>query len=65
MPSARCEAAGPWGMQGTIEDLMAKEAQQTLQNFLAFAKHRCEEHFGANVRRATCPAPIRLHRHAT
>ena len=49
---ARCEAAGPWGMQGTIEDLMAKEAQQTLQKFLDFARHRCEERLDVNVRRA-------------
>ena len=26
-----CEAAGPWGMVGTIEELMAKEALQTIQ----------------------------------
>ena len=55
--SARCEAAGPWGMQGTIEDLMAKEALQTLQKFLAFAKQRCEEHFATNVRCLSCVPP--------
>ncbi len=55
--TARCEAAGPWGMQGTIEDLMAKEALQTLQKFLEFARQRCEERFGPNVRRAVSLPP--------
>lgn len=39
--TARCEAAGPWGMQGMIEDIMATQASQTLEAFLLFCKQRC------------------------
>lgn len=39
--TARCEAEGPWGMQGMIEDIMASQASQTLQVFLLFCKRRC------------------------
>ena len=39
--TARCEAAGPWGMQGMIEDIMATQASQTLEGFLLFCKERC------------------------
>lgn len=39
--TARCEAAGPWGMQGMIEDIMATQAAQTLEVFLLFCKQRC------------------------
>ena len=36
---------------------MAKEALLTLQKFLEFARQRCDEHFGAKVRRASSLPP--------
>ena len=39
----RCQAAGPWGLTGTIETFMAKEARTTLRHFLDFCSGYIEE----------------------
>lgn len=39
-----CEAAGPWGLIGTIEDAMATQAAATIQDFAKFCQRWCAKH---------------------
>ncbi|KAK9826417.1 hypothetical protein WJX81_002278 [Elliptochloris bilobata] len=36
-----CSAAGPWGMVGAIETIMASQAQTSVGAFIDFCAHRC------------------------
>ncbi|KAK9833487.1 hypothetical protein WJX84_006810 [Apatococcus fuscideae] len=47
-----CTAAGPWGMQGTIESVMVAEAEKGSNRFLDFCKQEC-----ANLIQPPIPSP--------
>lgn len=38
-----CEAAGPWGLIGTIEEAMASQAKTTIERFTAFCQDWCAQ----------------------
>ena len=40
---ACCEAAGPWGMVGTIEGIMADQATAAIKKFMDFCAIQCAE----------------------
>ena len=39
-----CAAAGPWGLIGTIENIMAEQAAESVRDFLHFCVQRCMTH---------------------
>ena len=38
---ATCEAAGPWGMVGTIEGIMGEQASMAVTKFLNYCSEKC------------------------
>ena len=43
LAQATCEAAGPWGMIGTIEGIMAEQAAKAIQKFLRYCSSRAAD----------------------